>query len=424
MSCLARNARGAWPRTGGWLCGAGALAVVVGATPLVHGQYVVSGWNASRGGIGSDIQNGAGFAKLRSALVTNFGPVNFLGLPFLSNPLLISTNLLVLGVVFDPNTGVPVTPLSTAEQSVLTSFVTRGGRVLLVTESSAYQVTSQSMLNVLGLTSAGATVCTGDGTILLDPGTACPLQNGAFGVVEGAGGAGGAGSLGILDCVNGWYSGVGSGTVQGRWGYNSQPCIVRKTVGFGVAVCVSDAQLVDTTSPAGATLLQNILASLGAPIRSFASPQYVPCGTTTVTLSVSSAVVAPVYAWQKQVVGVWTNLADGDQANGTVIVGATTPVATISSAKASDARAYRCIITDACGSAVNSSAVSIIFATGCCPCAADYDASGGTPDAGDIEAYFTDWLAGVEKADSDCSGGTPDAGDIDVFFMQWLNGGC
>jgi hypothetical protein len=59
-----------------------------------------------------------------------------------------------------------------------------------------------------------------------------------------------------------------------------------------------------------------------------------------------------------------------------------------------------------------------------CPCSADFDASGGTPDAGDIDAFFAAWLAGDATADADCSGGTPDAGDIDVFFEQWLAGGC
>jgi hypothetical protein len=59
-----------------------------------------------------------------------------------------------------------------------------------------------------------------------------------------------------------------------------------------------------------------------------------------------------------------------------------------------------------------------------CPCVADYDLSGGTPDAGDIDAFFNAWLAGEAGADADCSGGTPDAGDIDTFFTQWLNGGC
>lgn len=59
-----------------------------------------------------------------------------------------------------------------------------------------------------------------------------------------------------------------------------------------------------------------------------------------------------------------------------------------------------------------------------CPCVADFDLSGGTPDAGDIDAFFIAWLEGLPTADADCSGGTPDAGDIDTFFAQWLNGGC
>jgi hypothetical protein len=59
-----------------------------------------------------------------------------------------------------------------------------------------------------------------------------------------------------------------------------------------------------------------------------------------------------------------------------------------------------------------------------CACVADFDGSGGTPDAGDIDAFFNEWLLGGETADADCSGGTPDAGDIDVFFTQWLAGGC
>jgi hypothetical protein len=59
-----------------------------------------------------------------------------------------------------------------------------------------------------------------------------------------------------------------------------------------------------------------------------------------------------------------------------------------------------------------------------CPCVADFDASGGTPDTTDIDAFFVSWLAGQPEADADCSGGTPDSSDITVFFEQWLAGGC
>jgi hypothetical protein len=60
----------------------------------------------------------------------------------------------------------------------------------------------------------------------------------------------------------------------------------------------------------------------------------------------------------------------------------------------------------------------------CCPCPADFDASGGTPDTTDIDAFFTAWLLGDPSADSNCSGGTPDAADVEFFFIAWLAGGC
>jgi uncharacterized membrane protein len=59
-----------------------------------------------------------------------------------------------------------------------------------------------------------------------------------------------------------------------------------------------------------------------------------------------------------------------------------------------------------------------------CPCPADFNGSGGTPDVSDIDAFFTGWLAGAANADADCSGGTPDVTDIGVFFSAWLAGGC
>jgi hypothetical protein len=59
-----------------------------------------------------------------------------------------------------------------------------------------------------------------------------------------------------------------------------------------------------------------------------------------------------------------------------------------------------------------------------CPCIADFNASGGTPDTEDIDAFFSGWLLGIQAADADCSGGTPDTEDINTFFLHWLAGGC
>jgi uncharacterized membrane protein len=59
-----------------------------------------------------------------------------------------------------------------------------------------------------------------------------------------------------------------------------------------------------------------------------------------------------------------------------------------------------------------------------CPCPADFDGSGGTPDTTDITTFFDAWLVGTANADADCSGGTPDTADIAAFFAAWLAGGC
>jgi len=56
-------------------------------------------------------------------------------------------------------------------------------------------------------------------------------------------------------------------------------------------------------------------------------------------------------------------------------------------------------------------------------CIADFNASGGTPDDADVDAFFTAWNNGEERADVNHSGGTPDDADVDYFFTRW-NAGC
>jgi fibronectin type 3 domain-containing protein len=108
--------------------------------------------------------------------------------------------------------------------------------------------------------------------------------------------------------------------------------------------------------------------------------------------------------------------------NGGRVSGANTANLSISPVGLADDGAQITVsITNPCGSA-NSVRAKLTVTT--CPCAADYDRSGGTPDVTDIDAFFSGWLAGDVDADADCSGGTPDVTDIDAFFKQWLAGGC
>lgn len=84
---------------------------------------------------------------------------------------------------------------------------------------------------------------------------------------------------------------------------------------------------------------------------------------------------------------------------------------------------FRCIVQDACG-APPPKVVTQTWRE--CPyvCPADFDGSGGVPDAADAAAFWAAWLAGDDCADVDCSGGAPDAGDVQYFYSLWLAGGC
>ena len=89
----------------------------------------------------------------------------------------------------------------------------------------------------------------------------------------------------------------------------------------------------------------------------------------------------------------------------------------------------RCVLSNPCGTVSSTPATLRVLgpdAHECspCPCSADFDGTGGAPDADDIDAFFAAWLMGDPAADTDCSEGVPDAGDVDVFFAQWLAGGC
>ncbi|MEI7657557.1 MAG: GC-type dockerin domain-anchored protein [Phycisphaerae bacterium] len=55
-------------------------------------------------------------------------------------------------------------------------------------------------------------------------------------------------------------------------------------------------------------------------------------------------------------------------------------------------------------------------------CLADYNRDGGV-DGGDVQAFITDWVAGVAGADVNQDGGV-DGADVASFFVMWEAGGC
>jgi hypothetical protein len=212
------------------------------------------------------------------------------------------------------------------------------------------------------------------------------------------------------DVWTGLGSGVAFGTSLG-------------SVGALVALPSGDVIAGGSFSSAGGVAVSSIarytFASPAPSINTQPLPQAV-CAGSIATFSVAPAATSPgpfTYEWRN----------NGTPINTISNPSAATATLTLANVQPSDAALYNCVVSNACGTVTsNAASLTVLDATDptCCPCPADFDASGGTPDAGDVDAFFLAWLAGDATADADCSGGTPDAGDVDTFFAAWLAGGC
>ncbi|MBS0197905.1 MAG: LamG domain-containing protein [Planctomycetes bacterium] len=85
-----------------------------------------------------------------------------------------------------------------------------------------------------------------------------------------------------------------------------------------------------------------------------------------------------------------------------------------------DGRWFRCVVSNACGSALSNPATLTICA--CLACPADFNQDGGI-DGSDVSAFFDRWEVGHCDADVNADGGV-DGGDVDNFFAAWEAGGC
>lgn len=203
----------------------------------------------------------------------------------------------------------------------------------------------------------------------------------------------------------------------------------------GTAI-VGDATRGTSVTPVG------FIIKLPCPITDYPSisapPLVAGCDFGSISASVNVlGTESYAFQWQWQpadAIGTWRNIDEGSNTDSIgvprfVAEGVTS--ATIAFRRDSGGQgtlqvisAIRCVVDGSCARVYSQ---PIVLAIRDCPygqCPADYDGSGGTPDAGDVDSFFADWLAGAECADADCSGGTPDAGDVDAFFAQWLAGGC
>ncbi len=117
-----------------------------------------------------------------------------------------------------------------------------------------------------------------------------------------------------------------------------------------------------------------------------------------------------LFQWRKNGVP----LADGPTSTGGVIAGATAATLSISGAATTDAGAYDCVITNACGT-VSSAAAGLTI------CAADFNCDGGT-DSRDFFEFLAAFFAGDLAADIDADG-TVTSDDFGDFIVALFEGG-
>jgi uncharacterized membrane protein len=162
-------------------------------------------------------------------------------------------------------------------------------------------------------------------------------------------------------------------------------------------------------------------------------PDKTECYPTPTTITVYPSLTHPnTYQWQKYhpYLNVWYNVANGTQTElisnfSNVYSNAQGPqlsYTVLDVASHPFNAQYRCVVTNGCGTTI----APVFTHTWDCPytCPADFDASGGTPDNSDVNAFWAAWLNGDLCADVDCSGGVPDAADVQFFYDLWLAGGC
>lgn len=147
-------------------------------------------------------------------------------------------------------------------------------------------------------------------------------------------------------------------------------------------------------------------------------------------LAESEELISYRWEYQNPIEGFWRTLEDGPAFNvgsESIIEGSASETLTIRGVDAAAAVGQYRVRMKTCGTRISGIATLQaldVLDPRCCPCPADFDRSGGTPDTIDIDAFFTAWLTGEPSADADCSEGTPDTSDIDEFFRTWLAGGC
>lgn len=231
-------------------------SLAMSANAFGQGQagLVVGGFDASRGGPWSYLDDGSELAGLRDAIEGGFPGVSFDLTPILSDEYLAGVDVVLLASAADGGTGID--PLTPAEQLALRSFVEAGGGAVLFVDNEFYagdELANESLIDPFGLDTRGS----GHHLVnVLDP-LAHPVTNGPFGIV---------GTYNELD--GGWFDSLGPDAVSlATIAANGEAALAvidhdQLTLGSGGVVFFGDTSMIwdFIRTPATETLVLNAIA--------------------------------------------------------------------------------------------------------------------------------------------------------------------
>jgi hypothetical protein len=160
------------------LCLASVTLSVLMATSHAKADFVLGGFDASRGGVCS-VNEGTLLNNLRAAIAAAFPDVTLSGNATLTEDCLSSIDFLLIGA---PRTEYSqVNPLCPKEQDAMVGFINAGGRALIFTDNRDFEEADQSFLQPFGMHEASILGGSQQASVL-DP-SSHPITDGPFGTI-------------------------------------------------------------------------------------------------------------------------------------------------------------------------------------------------------------------------------------------------
>jgi hypothetical protein len=275
------------------ICAAGILSCVLLTAQIpaaAQTTLTIGGFDSTRGGVFS-LAEGSALTELRSSIATAFPYATITASPTLTTTYLNSISVLLISSVTSEDIA-PFTPLSTAEQEALVSFVERGGIALLFVDNdvNSPSAASNSFVGPFGIHATGNT---GTYTEATAAGSSLPVLNGPFENISQ-----------YQTVVDGWFDVTGSSvvlaTIPGVSGgtvaellylTKSSSCTVYK----GIVLASGDSSMLDTgfSTIDDQNLVLNTIA-LAIPVSAVTlSPTATVGGHTTTANTVTLGFAAP-----------------------------------------------------------------------------------------------------------------------------------